>query len=208
MANIAKRTSDWFKNEDSGTGLQAGRNARNLSAFPTSYFGPLSSFFSDMDRVFDHTFRTFGIPTLKGLQGLGMFNPNVDIIASDDEYTINCEVPGLEEKDLKLDVSADGMLTISGEKRQESSDNRKDVYCTECSYGSFERTLSLPDDADHDNIEARFKNGVLTITCPRTESERQSRRHIPIGSGREGVRASNANERGASQHQQNPKKAA
>ena len=69
------------------------------------------------------------------------------------------------------------------------------------------RTLSLPDDVDPEKIDARFKNGVLTITCPRTESARQSRRQIPIGSGKgEGSRASNANERGTSQ--QGPKKAA
>src|SRR5262249_44792242 len=104
------------------------------------------------------------------------------------------------------DVSPDGMLTISGEKRQENTDNRKNAYCTECSYGAFERTLSLPDDVDRDNIDANFKNGVLTVTCPRLESSQSSHRQIPIGGKGEGMRASNVNERNTTN--QGPKKAA
>jgi HSP20 family protein len=204
MANIAKKARNWFQNEDR-TRMSA---ERSPSAYlPTSYFGPLSNFFSDMDRMFDNTFRSLGIPSPANMQ---MFIPNVDITASDNEYTVTCEVPGMEERDIKLDVAADGTLTISGEKRQESTDNRKDTYFTECRYGSFERTLSLPDDVDPEDIQARFKNGVLTITCPRTESARQSHRQIPISGGRdrdmEGTRASNANERGTAG--QGPRKAA
>ncbi len=205
MANIEKKARDWFKNEDSGARMPTQRGALN-NKLPVSYFGPLSNFFSDMDRMFDNTFRSLGVPSLAGAQEIKMFNPNVDIASTDKEYTITCEMPGLEEKDINLNVSPDGILTISGEKRQETTDNRQDTHCTECSYGAFARTLSLPDDVDQSQIEARFKNGVLAITCPRTESAKQSRRQIHIVSN-EGTRASNMNERNASS-QQGPKKAA
>lgn len=209
MTNIARKARDWFRNENSGTRMPAERRlSGNLSPYPASYFGPLSNFFSDMDQMFADTFRNFGLPA--GIQGMGMqmFIPNINITSNDNEYTLTVEVPGMEEKDIKLDISADGVLTISGEKRKENTENRQDVYSTECSYGAFERTLTLPEDVDSNHIEARFKNGVLTITCPRMESARQSRHQIPINSGRssEDTRASNANERGTSS--QGPKKAA
>lgn len=211
MANVARKTREWSQNENSGSRMAI---QRNTSSTPASYFGPLSNFFSDMDRMLANRYndiwalqnmgRNFGFPliSMPGMN-LPMFQPNVDITSNDNEYTITAEVPGLEEKDVKLTVSNDGMLSISGEKRQENTRDDQDVYyCTECSYGAFERTFSLPDDVDPDNIEANFHNGVLTVTCPRmersSESARQSRRKIPIngGKGSEGARASNTNERG------------
>jgi len=209
MANAVRKTENWFQNEDSGRRVPVERRptGSNLPSLPASYFGPISNFFWDMDRMFDRAFRSFGVPTtLAGMPswGVSMFQPSVDITSNENEYTITAEVPGLEEKDIKLDVSADGILTISGEKRQENVENRKDIHCTECSYGAFTRTLSLPDDADSDNIKARFRNGILTITCPRTESVRQSRRQIPISGGSkatEGSRGSNMNERSATRQE-------
>jgi HSP20 family protein len=228
MANLARQERNWFGNqsrENNGRQLMQNRMPGMLP------FGPISSFFLDMDRLFDNTLRNFGVPSLANMNMQMMFNPKVDITSNENEYTITCEVPGLEEKDIKLDVSNNGLLTISGEKRQENSDTRQDVHCTECSYGAFERSLSLPEDVDVENIEANFRNGVLTITCPRNESAKQSRRQIRIesdrgeGRGREEPRgreegsrgreegrgkeetrmASNANER--MQNQQGQKKA-
>lgn len=219
MANIAKRSRGWFRNEDSGSSQsddkRSGRN--NLSSYPASYFGPLSNFFSDMDKVFDNTIRNLGFTTMNNMSNMGMqmFRPNVDISANENAYIITAEVPGLDERDVRLEISNDGSLTLSGEKRQESGEERKNAFSCECSYGSFERVLSLPDDVDQENIEARFRNGVLTVICPRAESMRQSRRQIQINSGRnEGGRSGNANnnvsDRGQDRNpaSQNPKKAA
>jgi HSP20 family protein len=213
MANLVQRTRDWFRHENRGSRLPVERGSSGNMQLPASYFGPLSNFFSDMDRMFANAARNFGLPSMATMDimpgfGMQMFNPNVDITSSDKEYTVTAEMPGLEEGDVKIEVS-DGLLTISGEKRQENTDNRRDVYSIERSYGAFERTLSLPDDVDQDNIEARFKNGLLTITCPRMESARQPRRQIPIGGGKasENMRASNANERGAASGQNTRKTA-
>lgn len=211
MTNLVQKAREWFRHEDNGRSLPVERRPSGNMQVPASYFGPLSNFFSDMDRMFADAVRNFGLPSVNAMPGFGMqmFIPNVDITSGDREYVITAEMPGLEEKDVKIEVSTDGMLAISGEKRQEHSDNRKDIYSMERSYGAFERTLSLPEDVDRNNIEARFKNGLLTITCPRMESVGQNRRQIPIsgGKGPENMRASNANERSASAGQ-NPRKTA
>ncbi len=225
--NVARRNRDWLGNEDRNNNMRLPTAQKLMgNIVPATYFGPLSNFFGDMDRFFDSTLRNLGVPSLANMAAnMQAFNPKLDIISNEDEYTITCEVPGIDEKDIKLDVSNNGMLTISGEKRQESGDSRQDVHCTECSYGAFERSLSLPEDVDAENIEANFRNGILTISCPRSESSKQSRRQIRIESDRgEGRReessrsreegrskdearlASNANER-SGQHQQAQKKA-
>lgn len=70
------------------------------------------------------------------------------------------------KKDVRLEVAND-TLTIRGEKKQETEEKKKDFYRMERSYGAFQRVLSLPEDADQDNIRATFKKGVLTVTMPR-----------------------------------------
>lgn len=206
MSNMSKRSQNWLRNEEKNTRQEAERFTSGF--LPATYLAPLSNFFVDMNQALDNTFRNFRLPSGVPNLGVTMFNPKVDIASSDNKYTISVEVPGLEERDIRLDVSADRMLTISGEKRQENKDSQQDVYCTECSYGAFERSLSIPDDVDQEEIEAQFKNGVLTIICPRTEGARQSRRQIPIGNARnsETARTTNINERNISN--QNQKKAA
>jgi len=201
---------DWH--QEGGKALQSMPGFSNLPLYPASYFGPFSNFLGDMDRMFEHAWRNFGAPATMGMtsMGLNMFHPKVDIIAHDKEYVVTAELPGLEEKDVRLQMS-EGLLTLSGEKRQESKDNRRNAQCLECSYGSFERTLSLPDDIDQENIEARFKNGVLTITCPRTGAAEQSRtREIPISGSSESGRSRDHNRETSSSnvHSANPKKAA
>jgi HSP20 family protein len=152
----------------------------------------------EVEQMYDNAFRSFSwpltamVPNLRNImpqmqqqmqqqiQQMQMFQPQVNIASTNDEYSILVEVPGMEERDIKLDISPDGILTISGEKRQENEDKDKDYEFMECSYGFFQRSLTLPDDVDQEGIEANFRNGLLTITCPRTESMRSQRRQIPV----------------------------
>jgi HSP20 family protein len=106
--------------------------------------------------------------------------PSLDILTEDKEYIITVEVPGVDEKDVKLEVSADGTLTVSGEKHKEVHKGLFGNANLERSYGAFTRVLSLPDDADHDAVTAFFRNGVLTITCPRQVEAREPARRIEI----------------------------
>jgi HSP20 family protein len=175
---------NWTKDDDQQDSRNISTSApesRNLPA-ASSYFGPLSHFYHDMDRMFDQAFRNFGLPSvLAPMQGMLM--PKIDISSTDKEYRIEVEVPGIQEEDIRLDVTRDGQLCICGEKRQENDRQEKDFHRTERSYGSFSRTLSLPDDVDQDNIQANFDSGVLTITIPRMESQTSQARRIEVGTG-------------------------
>jgi HSP20 family protein len=176
---------NWFKKEE-----EEGR-----AHVPVHYqggdpaWGSLAPFFElhrEMDRMFDRFLRGFGFPSLFS-EGLlaplhdsgGLLKPRVDIGASDNEYTISVEVPGVSEDDIRVEV-ADNTLTVTGEKRQEKEEKRRDYYRIERSYGTFRRVLSLPDDAVQDDIKAAFANGVLTITVPRKAAAGKKTREIEI----------------------------
>jgi len=90
---------------------------------------------------------------------------------------VTAELPGLEEKDVEIQVD-DDVLTISGEKRSEIDD--KDRRYSERYYGRFERRIALPAEVDEDRANASFRNGVLTVTLPKTERARQNVKRIPI----------------------------
>ena len=87
--------------------------------------------------------------------------PNIDVIDKKDELKLSAELPGMDEKDIDVQVS-DGMLTLSGEKKHETEEGDKDgdYYMSERSFGSFKRTVRLPDGIDQDKIDAHFKNGL------------------------------------------------
>jgi HSP20 family protein len=85
---------------------------------------------------------------------------------TDKEYSIAVEIPGVDQKDIKLEIVNDTLI-IHGEKKQVSEDKDKNYYRLERSYGSFQRVLSLPEDADQNGVKARFSKGVLTVTFPR-----------------------------------------
>jgi HSP20 family protein len=97
-----------------------------------------------------------------------LLKPNVDIKESKKTYTITVEVPGVEENDITLELT-NGALTISGDKKHEKEEKDEHYHSVQRSYGFFKRVLSLPEDVNEDGIEAKFKNGVLTITLPRKE---------------------------------------
>ena len=90
------------------------------------------------------------------------------------------EVPGVEEKDIQITLDND-VLMVRGEKRQEQEKKEGGFHRIERSYGSFQRALNLPDNADQESIKAAFKNGVLTITMEKREASTPKQgRSIPI----------------------------
>ena len=110
------------------------------------------------------------------MEGLGW--PQIDIDETDKEVRITAELPGLEEKDVSLEI-ANGVLFISGEKKSETED--KERRFSERYYGRFERRISL-EDVDEDKASAAFKNGVLTITLPKSTNAKAHVRRIAINS--------------------------
>ena len=96
------------------------------------------------------------------------WTPRVDINETDKEVTLDVELPGLEKKDVKVEVQ-DNTLKISGEHTNEKKADDKYWRRTERNYGKFERTFTLSDEVDENKITAKYKNGVLSLTLQKTE---------------------------------------
>lgn len=107
------------------------------------------------------------------------FIPYMDLTETDDSIQVAVELPGLTEKDVDINVSAD-YLTIKGHKSEDASHKTANRYVTERRFGQFERTFRLPAEVDRDKIAASFDKGVLKINIPKTAEAKQSFRKIPI----------------------------
>ena len=92
--------------------------------------------------------------------------PTIDVTETDREIEITAELPGLEEKDVEVNV-AENLLTIRGEKKAEKEDKSKNYHVVERAYGAFARSIALPDGVDPDAIKATIAKGVLKVTVPK-----------------------------------------
>jgi HSP20 family protein len=124
---------------------------------------PFVSLQREIDRLFDDFTR--GFPTLPDT-GPAALMPSMDVTKTDKEIEITAELPGLEEKDVQINLS-DNLLTIRGEKKAEKEQKDKNYRLVERSYGSFERTLELPEGVNPDAIKANISKGVLKVTVPK-----------------------------------------
>ncbi len=179
---------NWFKHEDGDS-----REARQLPlvrdrASEVWPGGPASllNLHREMDRWFDDAFKSFGFPamgigsTAAGDDGLQRFyRPQIDVSGDDNAYEISLDVPGLTEDDLSLELNGD-VLTIRGSKEERQQRKDKQYYRVERSYGTFQRTLALPDDADADEIKATLDKGVLRLEIPRRVSTGDKVKRISI----------------------------
>ena len=100
--------------------------------------------------------------------------PSMDVSETDGEISVRAELPGLEAKDIDLDISGD-MLSIRGEKKKKEEKKEKDYYSRESYYGSFQRSIRLPAEVQSDKVEASFKNGVLDIRLPKSQKTQKKK---------------------------------
>jgi HSP20 family protein len=105
--------------------------------------------------------------------------PAVDIIQTDAAYVVSAELPGVAEGDIDVKF-CDGTLTITAEKLEETEAERGDYFLSERNYGSFKRSFRVSDGIDPDKIEARSKNGVLTVTLPKTADARRRTKTVAV----------------------------
>ena len=118
--------------------------------------------FDDMlDRLF------YGWPET-GRTAEVIWTPRVDVNETDKEYLLDVEVPGLEKKDIKVEVK-DNTLTISGERTNERKTETGTSYHVERHYGKFERSFTLPEAVDGGKVSAKYTNGILEIALPKSE---------------------------------------
>jgi HSP20 family protein len=156
----------WTKDQQLSTGHEA--------------FDPFLTLHREMNRLFDDVFRGFG-PLGRAGNSLmeGQFAwPRLELSETDKAVTISAELPGLSEKDVQIEI-ASGILSIRGEKKAERSDESK--FVSERYYGSFERRIPL-EGVEEDKAKADFKNGVLTVTLPKSEQSSPNVKRIAINS--------------------------
>jgi HSP20 family protein len=127
-----------------------------------------------MNRLFDDAFRSFDVSPFGSAHTMNW--PNMEVSETDKEMKVTAELPGLEEKDVKVEL-AHGTLSISGERKTETED--KERRFSERYYGRFERRIAV-EDVDADKITASFKNGVLTVTLPKSPAAQQNVKRIAI----------------------------
>lgn len=163
---------NWFKKEEGNDGNAVPVKRETAYENSSMLTNPLQHFHQEIDRVFDQAFRGFNwVPfgferPLTAHHADHIIKPKLDLGASGNEYTITVEVPGVDPEEVKLEIVND-TLTIRGEKKQKKEEREKNFYRIERSYGSFQRVLSLPEDADQNGVKATFKKGILTVTLPR-----------------------------------------
>jgi HSP20 family protein len=140
-------------------------------------FDPFFTLHREMNRLFDDVFRGFSplgrpSPLMEGQFGW----PRLELSETDKTVTVSAELPGLSDKDVQVEI-ANGILSIRGEKKAERSDESK--FVSERYYGSFQRQMPL-EGVEEDKAQADFKNGVLTVTIPKSEQSNRNVKRIAI----------------------------
>ena len=145
---------------------------------PTSAVTAVRHPMETLRREVDRLFEDFGFPGVwpsrRGLfedpffrRPMTSMSLSVDIVEKDKAYELTADVPGFDEKNIEIKVG-NGSLSIKGERKSEKEEKQKDYYLSEREFGSFERSFPLPEGVDRDKIEASVKQGVLTVTLPKT----------------------------------------
>lgn len=163
---------------DTKTITRRSEGTRPVADFTDQLIEPFTQLRSEVDRLFESF--PFRLPSMK----LGRFSsaPALEMSETDKSYKITAELPGIEPDDVEVTFD-DGMLRIAGEKKEEREENERGYRLSERSYGAFERALSLPAGANPNKIDAKFKNGVLTISVAKDGENKRNVRKIKIGRG-------------------------
>ena len=142
---------------------------------------PFRDFQRQMNRLFDDFFGDYPLAE-RGLEpewAPAAFSPRVDVSETDTEVKVSAELPGMDEKDISVELQ-DDVLTLRGEKKTEQEEKGKNWSRREQSWGSFHRAIELPAGVDAGKATAKFKKGVLTFTAPKRPEEQVRRKTVPI----------------------------
>lgn len=163
---------NWFRNEGRSGSAPATTGGGN---------GSLANLHDQIDQLFDQAFRGYGFPSLfeNQLGNREFFRPSLDIKESPKAYTITVEMPGVDKKNVDVQVEGEALI-VRGEKRQEDEKDEEQYHYVERSYGSFQRILAVPQDADPEGIDANFRDGVLTITLPRRKEASANSKKVEV----------------------------
>ena len=125
----------------------------------------------EIEDMFDRYTKTVGWPRTgsQDVVATGDWAPRVDILETDSAFTIKVEVPDVKKEDVKVSVD-NGVLSISGERKQEKEEKGKRFHRVERYYGNFRRSFTLPENVDPKKVKAVFKDGMLNLELPKTEA--------------------------------------
>jgi HSP20 family protein len=169
---------------------QAAGESKSMTERPRH---PLLSLRDEIDRLFDDfsqsvmrsPFRTrlFDFEPFRRFEtALSGAVPTAEVSEKDSEFVVTLELPGIDQKNVDIDINGN-LLTVKGEKREEREDEQKErqYHLSERRYGSFSRSFTIPETVAQDKITAAMKDGVLTLTLPKTEAATKPPRKIEIG---------------------------
>lgn len=139
---------------------------------------PLFSLHRDMNRLFDEVMGG-GLPFTGGQAGQDgqgqIINAHMNVSETENEIRVAAELPGVREEDIDVSLN-DDILSIRGEKRLERQDEKENFHFVERSFGTFQRSIRLPFPVDPEQVQARFDNGVLMVTMPKTAQQQRTKR--------------------------------
>jgi HSP20 family protein len=142
----------------------------------------LTSIQTEMNRLFTSLFDSPTRPASG--EATRRWIPAIDLVESGDQYVLHADLPGLSEQDINVELES-GVLKISGERKSESTAEKGGYRRIERSYGSFSRSLTLPDGVNPDAVEASFDKGVLEVKIPKPEQIKPRKVTISVGPGAE-----------------------
>jgi HSP20 family protein len=152
---------------------------------------PFDIFRRDVDRLFDDfALNPFRLPLRRPAFDLEPFwsadswvaQPAMDLVERDNAFELSAEMPGLDEKNVEVNV-ANGVLTVKGHKEEDKAEKKEDFHLRERRFGSFVRSVRLPESVDAEHIEAAFKNGVLKVTLPKKPEAQTPVKKIEVKGG-------------------------
>lgn len=140
---------------------------------------PFASLQREMNRVFEEFHH--GFMDLAPFTGPEAWMPRVNVAESDKGICVTAELPGLSEKEVEVALSKD-TLTIKGNKTEEKEEKGRNYYRMERSFGSFHRDIPLPCEVEAEKIDAKFKNGILTVNLPKSKAAQKDVKKIAVKS--------------------------
>lgn len=165
---------NWFgKEEEQNTKMLPIQ--KEESHHPTFHISPFYRLEREFNNIVSDLFSNAGM----SIPGSNWLKPVLDISSGDKSYLVTIEVPGADEKDIRIELSGN-VLIIKGEKKEYLEEDKEGYYKKERSYGYFQRVLTLPDDADYEAIDAKYNKGIIKITIPKLHNTQQTIKTIPL----------------------------
>jgi HSP20 family protein len=140
---------------------------------PRDIWNPFSDLQEDINKLFD-----LSSDRLRG-EGAIIWSPSLDVYEEKDELVVKADLPGLKQDEIDIAIQGD-VLTLKGERKQETEVKEKGYYRCERCYGSFQRSVALPYPVDQGKVKATYKGGVLEVRLPKSEEARQKKIKIDV----------------------------